>query len=434
MNSFTINKLYSRLRQISDANEFWVAYSGGVDSHVLLHSLASLRKNHPELKITAIHINHSLSKNAASWNEHCRKICLPLKIDFVSRTIDVKAAHKKKQSLEAVARKLRYLVFAETLPQHAVLLTAHHADDQAETVLLQLLRGCGVKGLAGIAVKNTLGKGYLVRPLLQFARADLVIYAKQHRLKWREDESNLNLKISRNYVRHKLLPLIAKHWLGAHKTLAQAAQNAIDANELLDTLAAMDYKKTTGSVANTLSVTKLLNLSASRQRNVIRFWLNKLNLPLPSSIKLEHLQKDILHCRSDANPCVHWHGAEVRRYLDDIYAIVPLTPCDNMREFYWDLRQDLVIPHLGKLHISHGKNIKPVVVRFRRGGERLILPKRQGTHALSKMFQEWKVPTWQRGRIPLIYQDNKLIAVVGYGMGEGWDKKTKLELVTENKR
>lgn len=422
MNYFDYSKIYSILHDLP-AQEFWVAYSGGMDSHVLLHSLTQLRSLHPEIKITAIHINHALSANAEAWNEHCRKICTQLQVDYVDKTIDVKTQLKKKHSMEAVARKLRYAIFADYLPKDACLLTAHHADDQAETVLLQLLRGAGVKGLAGIAAKTNFGKGWLVRPLLEFSRQDLFAYAKERDLKWIDDESNLDLKINRNYVRSKILPLLTQRWLGVTKTLNQVAKNAADADELLNILAVEDYANVVGDVANTLSVTKLLNLSAARQRNVLRFWLSQLNFSIPSSIKLEHIQKDVLHCQIDATPLVHWHGAEVRRYLDNIYAMPPLMPHDAAGEFIWDLKQDLVLPKVGILRASFNdgaQNVVPVIVKFRRGSECLRMPGR-GTHALKKMFQEWKIPTWQRDRIPLIYRDDELLVVAGYCVGEGWD-------------
>lgn len=427
MNHFDYFKLSSILAEIP-SQEFWVAYSGGMDSHVLLHGLVQVRVTYPVIKITAIHINHTLSANADLWDKHCRKVCEELQVNYLSKKIDVPGKLAKKQSMEAVARKLRYEVFADCLPAGACLLTAHHADDQAETILLQLLRGAGVKGLAGIAAKTSFGKGWLVRPLLNFSRQDLLTYAKEQQLQWIEDESNLDFSINRNYLRHKIMPLFTERWLGAVKSFGQAAKNAVDANELLDVLAAEDYLNLQGNAANTLSITKLLQLSAARQRNVLRYWLKELNLPIPSSIKLEHIQKDVLHCQAGANPLVHWHGAEVRRYLDNIYALPPLVPFNATQEFIWDLQSDLVLPNLGILRATGQKNIAPVVVKFRNGGERCQPKGRKETHLLSKLFQEWKVPPWQRDRIPLIYCDCHLMVVVGYCICEGWNEKEIINL------
>jgi len=410
------------IQHLDLTREFWVAYSGGVDSHVLLHSLVQLRAQHPTLAITAIHVNHGLSLNAGRWEVHCREVCADLSVVFRSEKINLPQEEIKKQGLEAVARKLRYQAFADLLPINAYLFTAHHANDQAETVLLQLFRGCGVNGLAGIAAQAPFAQGWLVRPLLNVSRQDLVHYATRHQLQWIEDESNLAVKIKRNYVRHQLLPAVAKHWPGVMKTLTQAAANAADASELLDVVAEQDWTEVAGEVAATLSVSKLLQLSAVRQRNVLRFWLKQLNLPVPNSLKLAHIQRDVLHCRVDAMPVVCWLGAEMRRYLDNLYAFAPLAPWDSTLEFTWDLKSDLILPSLGKLQVQNAKNAAPVTVRFRRGGEKLRPRGRQETHRLSKLFQEWKVPPWQRDRIPLLFRDDQLLAVVGYCAAANWEK------------
>jgi len=409
-------KIYAVLEKLVATQEFWVAYSGGMDSHVLLHNLTQIRELHPQLKITAIHIHHALSNNADEWEKHCEQICSDLKVNYVSKKIEIAAHLVKKNGIEAIARKLRYAAFIELLPPHAALLTAHHADDQAETVLLQLLRGAGVKGLAGIAPKINLGQGWLLRPLLNFTRHDLMIYAKHHQLHWIEDESNLNLALNRNYVRAKLLPLIKERWLGATKTLNQVAANALDAGELLDVIAAADYAQIANS-DRTLEITKLLDLSPAHQRNVVRFWLKQLNLPVPSRLKLNQILKDVVTCRLDAMPLVHWHGVEVRRYLYKLYAMPPLLSL-SQAELIWNLQHDLVIPNLGIL-LATGDSMT-VEVRFRKGGEKLRPQGRKENHLLSKLFQEWKVPPWQRERIPLIYRDNQLLVVVGYCVGAGW--------------
>lgn len=217
------------------------------------------------------------------------------------------------------------------------------------------------------------------------------------------------------------MPLLTARWLGAVKSLSQAAKNAVDANELLNVLAAEDYLNLQGNIAQTLSITKLLKLTAARQRNVLRYWLKQLNLPIPSSVKLEHVQKDILHCQASANPLVQWHGAEIRRYLDNLYALRPFMQFNPTQEFTWDLQRDLLLPNLGILHAIGQKNIAPVVIKFRSGGERCRPKGRKETHLLSKLFQEWQVPPWQRDRIPLIYRGNQLLAVVGYCMCEAWE-------------
>jgi tRNA(Ile)-lysidine synthase len=234
--------------------------------------------------------------------------------------VNVRTKLDKKHSPEAVARDLRYQELAQLLDKDECVLTAHHADDQAETVLLQLFRGSGTKGLAAMPEHKGFMQGALIRPLLGFTRAELRQYAVQNHLNWIEDESNENIGIERNFVRHKLMPIIKDHWPGIVTTLGRVAEHCAEASELSTALAAQDYAKVLGSEPDTLSIKNLLTLSNARQANVIRYWLHKLNLPTPSSIKLKHIQTDVLYCRKEANPVVHWHGAEVRRYRDDLYA------------------------------------------------------------------------------------------------------------------
>jgi tRNA(Ile)-lysidine synthase len=300
------------------------------------------------------------------------------------------------------------------------LLTAHHADDQAETLLLQLFRGSGTRGLAAMPEYKDFASSTLIRPLLEFSRQELYEYAKQNNLNWIEDESNENIGYDRNFIRHQVLPIIKKKWPGILKTLARVAKHCANASELLSVLAEQDYVKVYGSRPNTLSIEKLLQLNTARQSNVIRYWLHKLNLPAPTDIKMRHIMKDILHSRKDAASVVHWQGVEARKYRDDLYAFTPLKKHDASTILVWNTTEPLKLPaDLGMLHPdilkNHGIDLvtaKNITVRFRQGGERCKIKGRTGTHKLKKIFQEIGIPHWQRNRVPLIYQDNELIAFV----------------------
>jgi tRNA(Ile)-lysidine synthase len=338
--------LHKKLIKLTANKKFLIAYSGGMDSHVLLHSM----QQHPEFQLRAVHVHHGLSKNADQWVEHCRKICSDLNIEFIVKYISVKPS--KKHSPEALARELRYQEFAQLLQKDECLLTAHHANDQAETLLLQMFRGSGPKGLAAMPEHKGFMSGSLIRPLLEFSRADLHTYAIQNNLNWIEDESNENIGLDRNFIRHKLMPIIKQKWLGILKTLSRVADHCASASELLTILAEQDYAKIQGSKPNTLSIKKLLQLNSAGQNNVIRYWLHKLDFPTPTSIKLEHIKTDVLLCRADANPIVHWPGVEIRRYRDDLYAMLPI-------------KKSVKIP-------------------------------RQSGRKLKKMFQQQGIPPWQR--------------------------------------
>jgi tRNA(Ile)-lysidine synthase len=441
MNKFTIKNFHDVLSalHIFEASNIYVAYSGGVDSHVLLHCLAKFREQYPHLKLAAIHVHHNLSANAAAWVKHCKNNCALLAIPFIIKYVDA-SIKIKGHSVEEVARNLRYQVFAETLSENACLLTAHHADDQAETLLLQLFRGAGPKGLAAMPTIIDFAKGKLVRPLLHYTRQDLLGYAKQEQLKWIEDESNVNTNYDRNYVRHNVLPVIQNRWPNVLQTLTRVARHCADADKLLTILAMQDLEQVRGGksesdAARTLSINKLSCYSTPEQCNIIRYWLKSLGLSTPANVKMQQLLSEVLACRVDAMPVVTWSGVEVRRYQDELYAMRPLQPFDDKQIISWDISADsLILP--GNLGILTAEIIgklpmiaEKVTVRFRSGGEKCqLLGRKGGRQALKKLLQGWRVPPWQRNRIPLIYFGEKLVAVVGFCYCVGWPQEIKVRL------
>lgn len=377
-------------------NKFLIAYSGGMDSHVLLHKFVTLRDQNKNIELRAVHVHHGLSLNADFWVEHCQKVCDDLGVTLIVEHVNVRK-EKGKHSLEAIARKLRYQVFNKLLTDDEILVTAHHADDQAETVLLQLFRGAGIAGLAAMPEK----KDRLLRPLLSSSRQELLQYAKKHNLTWIEDESNEHIGFDRNFIRHKLLPIIAKKWPSHVATINRAAENCGEALELLNDFAQQDFSKTTGSVANTLSISALKKLSTARQNSVIRFWLKALGFAIPSKNKLEHIHTDILNCRIDANPIVSWDGVEIRRYQNNLYAMEPLGAFDI----------NLAIKKLKEAQKlqQYDNDIK---LRARKLGESVKVKNRQGTHTLKNIMQEKKIPPWLRDRVILVFQKDVLIDII----------------------
>jgi len=424
---------------LSSYKRIVVAFSGGLDSHVLLHLLVISSKakkaKKAKAEITALHINHNVSSNSKKWAKHCQQICKKLDVKYIDKDVKVKSNHGK-HSPEEILRNLRYEAFAELLPKGGCLLTAHHANDQAETLLLQLFRGAGPKGLAGIPVKTKFAKGWLIRPLLNCTRAELLQYAKQHRLKWIEDESNADLKFDRNFVRHQLLPKIGKRWPGVIKALNRSANNCAEADQLLGVLAADDLKEaidpvttsfpraSSGNLSSTktINIKKLKKLPLIRQKNLIRFWLSELGLGLPSEAKLQEIMSSVIDSRYDATPVVSWKGGEIRRFRNELYAMLPLAAHDNKQVLLFTGKILHLPSGLGDLKIKITKpNIDPKKIKicFRQGGEKISLKGRKGTHDLKKLMQEWNIPPWQRDRIPLIYYDEKIIAVVDY-YSVGW--------------
>lgn len=307
----------------SKQQSVWVAYSGGIDSHVLLHVFKTLQA-HLNFNLKAIHINHGLSPNANDWEKHCLQVCqsenVPLTVAYLAINLE------KDESIESKARSLRLQIFKELLKSNNdYLLTAHHLDDQVETFFLRVLRGSGIEGLGSIEEKAALGEGTLLRPLLKYSRQELLLYAKQHQLQWIEDESNQSIQFDRNFLRQHVLPLIKERWCSFEQPIFRLIEASEEASQLLMELAEQDLLKLKGSQPNTLSVKKLKQLTLARQKNCLRAWFKQLGLLPPSFKKTEQLIKDVVLSRHEALPVIAWKGAEIRRYKDDLYA-APLIP------------------------------------------------------------------------------------------------------------
>ena len=427
-----------KIKSLTNSNNlqlnFSVAYSGGMDSHVLLYAMANLKKKYP-FGLRAVHVNHGLSRNADDWVVYCENICNQLNIKFVAKCVDVREKIKEvgKHSLEAVARELRYEEFARLLYENEYLLTAHHCTDQLETFLLQFFRGAGPAGLSAMPETKIFDKDKkLLRPLLNFSREELHEYALKNDLQWITDESNENIGIDRNFIRHKLIPVIKMRWPGVLKTSLRVSSHQAKAQKLLRFLAKEDYKKTKGDVLGTLSIRKLLFLDEDRQNNLIRYWLNELGFISPSSVKLEHVKTDVLLSSCDAMPLVKWGNCEVRKYKDNLYALSTLEKVDSSIRLEWDGKRVLKLP--GDLGILDADFLKQksidsssnLSIRFKRGGERILL-KSGETVSLKKMMQKWNVPPWQRERVPLLYDNEDLIYVILKDLRES-EKKDTLQI------
>ncbi|SRR5579883_502821 len=402
---------------------YWVAYSGGLDSGVLLSLCVELRKTLP-LKLRAIHINHGLSPLANEWAAKCKAVCHQQAVDYVEHTICIETAPGI--SLEETARKQRYARLAAVLQAGDILLTAHHQDDQAETVLLQLFRGAGPKGLAAMPRIKPLAQGFHGRPLLAFPHTVLMQYAHAHQLQWIEDESNVNLHFTRNFIRSDLLPLLKNRWPTITQVISRSAAYCAEAQGLLEELAAEDWQKIKGPRGDTLSATKLAALDAARQRLLLRLWIQQQGHPLPDAKKLETIQRNVLTARSDRQPRVVWQQTELRRYRDELYLLSPTkAPVPSSYTLTWKLNAPLVLPGIGTVWKSEEEDedqlaSKSVSVKFRQGGERVHLAGR-GRHVLKNLFQEYSIPPWERSRVPLIFVEEELIAIPGYFVQKGYE-------------
>ena len=408
-----------------------VGYSGGMDSHVLLHQLATQRTRRPAQHLEALYIDHGLQAASARWGEHCATVCRELHVPF--RVVRVNAQPLDGASPEAAARSARYAAFAAELDADTALLTAHHRDDQAETVLLQLLRGAGPHGLAAMPAVARLGAGWLLRPLLETDRAALLAYARLHDLRWIEDASNTQLDFDRNYLRQRIMPLLRERWPATTRTLARSAHWCAETVHWLDAEADADLARMAVIHGDGLPVSALCELDEPRQRNLLRRWLRRLHLPTPDARQVRHIVHDLLTASPDRQPCVRWPGGEVRRYRAALYAMPPLTRHDPAQRWVWRPVAEgwllLKMPGIGglRLQATVGAGLSAaaltgatLTVRFRQGGERFHLAGRGHRQELKKLLQEADIPPWCRDRLPLLYQDDELLAVVGLGVAAEW--------------
>lgn len=392
-----------------------VAFSGGVDSVALLAALASRRRALGALR--AIHVNHRLHPDSGEWARRCREIARQLHVPLKVLTANVDRSSGV--SLEAAARDARYGLLREALAEGEYLLTAHHEDDQFETVLLQLLRGAGLPGLAAMPAVTTFGRGWLVRPLLTLTRASIEAWVRAQGLTWVDDATNVDERFDRNYLRLKVLPLLRERWPGASRAVSRTARLAAEAQRLLDQLARADVERASSGAG--LSVRVLRALSSERRKNALRFWITQAGHPTPDSRRLDELAGPLLTARSDAKPCVEWSGLRVERHAD-VLSIHPVGTDIRFEPVQWEPRSQptLELPGgLGTLELERTSrglidlDVLPehLTVRPRGGGEKLR-PRCGGpTRTLKKLLQEERLAPRERERLPLLFAGDRLLIV-----------------------
>jgi len=423
-----VERLAAQLAQLLPArSSILVGLSGGVDSVVLLHLLHQLAPRF-SWQISALHVHHGISPNADSWAAFCTEVCASYAIPLRVERVDI--APLREHGIEAAARKLRHAAFARQ-PADFVAL-AHHADDQAETLLLQLLRGAGVKGAAVmplLAERENPPK--LLRPLLHCSRREILDYAAAHGLRWIEDESNADDSYPRNFLRHRALPLLEERFPACRDTLARSAQHFAEASELLDDLARLDatdsFPSPAGGVGGrgegALEITRLQSLSLPRAKNLLRWFLHQCGAPMPQTVQLDDMLRQLCEARQDAAVCVAFGDYEVHRYQGKAHALCALGEFDRNLVLPWRGEAELGWPALNaSLRFEHtqGAGISlaklqsaPVTLRLRSGGETLRPHPNAATRTLKNLLQEHHVPPWRRERLPLLYCGDELVCVPG---------------------
>jgi tRNA(Ile)-lysidine synthase len=425
--SFDSEALAFELRKLPDNGRWLVGFSGGADSYALLHALTSLDGLGRE--VIALHVHHGLQPQAEEWALRCADVACQTGAQF--QLLRVSVQRMSEQGPEAAARSARYEALAQQMRPGDVVLTAHHRDDQAETLLLQLLRGAGPAGLAGMPPLVPFGKGWHARPLLGQTRETLQEYLKRRGLGWIEDPSNSSLDPARNYLRHRIMPALQARWPATGRTLARAAGHQAETLELTAALGRIDMEAVAADEPGALSVSALRALSRARLHNVLRVWLTDKGLPAPNAARLEQVRSRVLAAATDAQPHLRWPGGELRRYRGALYAMTPLSPHDPTQVIDWDLNGDpLDLPHLGcRLCVADlradveglRRAGRAISIRFRRGGERCRVRGTAHSRALKSMLQEAGVPPWERDRIPLLYVGEQLHEVIGYWLCEELD-------------
>ncbi|MCG8707208.1 tRNA lysidine(34) synthetase TilS [Brenneria sp. 4F2] len=407
--------LTSLASQLEGRRQVLVAYSGGVDSSVLLHLLVALRQRR-RIEVRAAYVNHGLNPLADSWAEHCHQQCRQWQVSFAQLTVTVDA---QRGGIEAAARDARYRALEAHLLDDEVLLTAQHLDDQSETFLLALKRGSGPAGLSAMAASTTLGHHALLRPLLGFSRRQLESYARLHQLRWIEDDSNRDERFDRNFLRRRILPPLTERWPHFTTAVARSAQLCAEQEQLLDELLAESLQALL-QPDGSLKIDGLLSLSPARRFALLRRWLAERGAQMPARDQLQRLWQEVAVSRQDAEPVLQLKHRQIRRFRQRLY-VLPLM--QSLKDCVLAWRPPfgpLALPDgAGVLSLAEGgaqvrrPNVEEQVsVRFSAAGK-IHRVGRSGGRTMKKLWQELDVPPWLRDRTPLVFYDDQLIAALG---------------------
>ena len=445
-----------------------LGYSGGIDSSVLLHLLATLATELP-LRLHAVHVHHGLSPNADAWVAACEAQCRSLQIPLQVMRVDL-APHRA-LGVEGAARAARYAAFATAAQAIGcrLLLLAQHRDDQAETLLTQLLRGAGVAGLAAMPLARRLGELELLRPLLHNSRADIEAWARRHGLRWIEDESNQDQHRRRNFLRHAVLPRLEQASPAASANIARSAGHLAQAAQLLSVMAREDLQRLaapasginesplpgSGAAPAQLDIPALLALGDARAANALREWCVWRGAPQLPTDRMAELLRQMATPRRDASPLLRLPAWEFRRYRNLLFLLNNLTEVPELPEAWsrpWQLPapgSDAVSEHWPELGgrlvpqwvVGAGLSLARLSLlpaslpevggvrlnadaglhwRLRRGGERIRLSAARPSQALGNLWQAQGLPPWQRKRLPLLWCGDTLLAVPGLGYAADW--------------
>ncbi|MCK6262605.1 tRNA lysidine(34) synthetase TilS [Vibrio sp. ZSDE26] len=429
--------LFSRVieENLKANSRITLGLSGGMDSRVLLELLSQYRET-AEVDCRAVYVHHGLSDNADDWATQCQRWCHRLNIPFFVEYVSLD--RESGQSLEKLARDARYQALKHYIGDNDLLLTGQHSDDQIETFLLALKRGSGPKGLSSMGESLPFYSGRQVRPLLSATRQQISEFAKKQGLDWIEDESNQDSRFDRNFIRHSITPPLVERWPSFHQSVQRSAALCAEQETLLDELLSPILDAIMGEKSPLtlppLNIASLLKQSVLAQQHLIRMWFERCGFLMPSRQHLELIIEQIIGAQQDANPQLNVAGGQVRRFNQYLYLIRKMADITawkgrlktNEPLLLPDGLGELIIcePHLEKSsqstdlkECSHSISIRSVSgdldVIFEPQGLSAHPVSRNHSRKLKKLFQEYSVPSWQRRRIPILMNENRVVAVLG---------------------
>ncbi len=426
--NFNLEKFNTTLQSMPHCDSIVVGLSGGIDSVVLLQALHSLKEQgRLDFPFRALHIHHGLHVDADAWKAFCEKFCAGLDVPLEISKVHVEITEPGAATgLENAARDARYSAFESSLEIGQALLLAHHLDDQLETFLLRLMRGAGIRGLAGMPRYRVLATSFLFRPLLDFSRESLIDYARTHGLEWIEDSSNQDIRFDRNYCRHKLLPVIEQRWTNYRESWNKSLILMGEADEQLKELAEIDLNFVVRDRVDVIGLKQLLRLSDARRRNALRCWFGHLGLEEPGWNQLQQLSHAVVSTDVNGFAGLRLGACLLYCFKGNLYALQISQDFDNTQELTWRLEKQskLELPGNGILRAEsvlgsgiRASNVCSMNIKYRTGGEACQLVGRP-TKRLKKLLQEEEVLPWLRERLPLLYLKDDLAYIPGIGVAE----------------
>lgn len=425
---FSSDQLLASLGRLPKPRKYWVGFSGGADSTALLQAMYECR-NHLPAPVHVVHFHHGLQAEADHWQEHCRSFCAERDLPYLAQRLEIDRAGR--HSPEEAARESRYRAVAKLLGRQEMYLTAHHAEDLAETLFLNLMRGSGVEGLAGIPVLRNLEHGWVARPLLEMHRHDLEAWLSKRHIAWLTDPSNADTSFDRNYLRQELFPLMERRWPGLVQRLSRTARNA----RITSGAMAMFIESQSGDLIRDrlkMPLRQLLELDPAMQTLILRQWLRRHEVPVLPEQRLREFLMQLADAGADSRAEVRWDGWMIKHYQCDLWLhrSKPLPTCPRTR---WRRGMQLELGAASGMLVLRGKPAEIPdgwLVRARQPGDRIRRKAHGSSHKLKHFFQAAAIPPWLRPGVPVLEWDGEPVALGDWIIGQrlrNWLREHGLE-------